>query len=157
LNNLLDFDLSLELRIDGELVHKAYLRAGQYGHILGIYKGTTSVLPFKFQELELVGTFTRLVVFGRLLSLILLSVEDPDVEDAPVVPDMGIIELRAFRTRAIRTMGNLPHADFGLHAGRVSERSKKAGWHHVRYWVPKPPILFPDEYPLIFLPLQHRR
>jgi hypothetical protein len=46
------------LRIDGELVHKTYLRAGQYGHILGIYKGTTSVLPFKFQELELVGTFS---------------------------------------------------------------------------------------------------
>ena len=149
MNNLLDFDLSLELRIDGELVHKTYLRAGQYGHILGIYNGTTSVLPFKFQELELVGTFTRVSVssFGRLLSLILLSDEDPDVEDAPVVPDTGVIELRAFRTRAIRTIGNLPRADFGLHSGRVSERSKKAGWHHVRYWVPKASraILFPDD------------
>ena len=58
--------------------------------------------------------------------------EDPDVEDAPVVPEMGTIELRAFRTRAVRTVDNQPDAQYGLHRGRVSERSKKAGWHHVR-------------------------
>jgi len=110
LSHLLDSDLAIDLHIDGEPVHKTYLRAGSYGRILGIYKGSTSVLPFKFQELELV---------------------DPDLEDAPVVPDMGLIELRAFRTRAIRTLGHLPDANYGLHGGRVSERSKKAGWHHV--------------------------
>lgn len=59
--------------------------------------------------------------------------EDPDVEDAPVVPDMGTIELRAFRSRALRIVDNHQlHAPYGLHRGRVSERSKKAGWHHVR-------------------------
>jgi len=108
-NDLVDCDLSLDLRIDGELVHKTFLRAQHSGHILGIYKGPFSVLPFKFQELELV---------------------DPDVEDAPVFPDMGTIELRVFRSRALRTVENQPNA-YGLHRGRVSERSKKAGWHHV--------------------------
>jgi len=56
-NNLSDYDLSLDLRIDGEHIKKTYLRARECGRILGIYKSPTSVLPFKFQELELVGTF----------------------------------------------------------------------------------------------------
>jgi hypothetical protein len=81
----------------------------------------------------------------KLLPIILLYLffvpQDPDLEDAPVVPDMGLIELRAFRTRAIRTLENLPDANYGLHGGRVSERSKKAGWHHVRYETfPKLPV-----------------
>ena len=57
MNNLSDYDLSLDLRIDGEHIKKTYLRARECGRILGIYKSPTSVLPFKFQELELVGTF----------------------------------------------------------------------------------------------------
>jgi len=55
------------------------------------------------------------------------------MEDAPVVPEMGTIEVQAFRTRIIRTVRHLPAANYGLHGGRVSERSKMAGWHHVRY------------------------
>jgi hypothetical protein len=58
--------------------------------------------------------------------------EDPDVENASVVPEMGTIELRAYRCRALRTVPYVPDATNGLHEGRVSERSKKAGWHHVR-------------------------
>ena len=55
-NNFLDFALALDLYIDGECVCKQYLRAGKQGRqILGIRKSTTSILPFKFQELELVG------------------------------------------------------------------------------------------------------
>ena len=57
MNNLSDYDLSIDLRIDGEHIKKTYLRARECGRILGIYKSPTSVLPFKFQELELVGTF----------------------------------------------------------------------------------------------------
>ena len=66
-NTLVDCDLSLDLRIDGELVQKSYLRAGQYGRILGIYKAPNAVLPFKFQELELVGACPRPArgLFGR--------------------------------------------------------------------------------------------
>ncbi|KAI0002425.1 hypothetical protein BJV74DRAFT_815724 [Russula compacta] len=109
-NNLLDFDLSLNLHIDGELVYKTYLPVGRGDRILGIYKDSTSVLPFKFQELELV---------------------DPDQENAPVVPEMGTIELRAFRSRARHVVEHQPYANRGLHQGRVSELSKKAGWHHV--------------------------
>jgi hypothetical protein len=60
--------------------------------------------------------------------------EDPDVEDAPpVVPEMGTIELRVLRCRAQKsTVPCLYNTTNGLHQGRVSERSKKAGWHHVR-------------------------
>ena len=66
--------------------------------------------------------FALLCVAGR---------KDPDVEDAPVVPEMGTIELRAYRTRAVRTVDYRSSEQNGLHRGRVSERSKKAGWHHV--------------------------
>jgi len=109
-NHMVDCDLSLLLIIDGETVRKSYVRAREVNRIVGIAKGLTSVLPFKFQELELV---------------------DPDEEDAPVVPEMGTIEVRAFRTRALRVVDHQPHEQYGLHRGRVSERSKKAGWHHV--------------------------
>ena len=62
-----------------------------------------------------------------------LLAEDPDVEDAPVVPpEMGTIELRAYRIRVARKVAHRPSAQYGLHRGHVSERSKKAGWHHVR-------------------------
>ena len=60
-NNLLDVDLALLLRIDGKVVRRPYLPAGQYACASGIYKDTTSLLPFKFRELELVGTSTALV------------------------------------------------------------------------------------------------
>jgi hypothetical protein len=53
-NNLVDCDLALDLYIDGELVRETYLDAQEDSSILGIYKAN-SVLPFKFQELELVG------------------------------------------------------------------------------------------------------
>ena len=46
---------------------------------------------------------------------------------------MGTIELRAFRCQALRTVQYQGLPEYGLHQGRVSERSKKAGWHHVGY------------------------
>ena len=58
---------------------------------------------------------------------------DPDLEHAPVVAEMGTMELRAFRSRMLGTVGYVPSENRELHQGRISERSKKAGWHHVRY------------------------
>ena len=60
-NELLDTDLVIHLRMDGEVIRRTYLPAGHYNRIVGVYKNSTSLLPFKFQELELVGTFTCLV------------------------------------------------------------------------------------------------
>jgi len=45
---------------------------------------------------------------------------------------MGTIELRAFRCQAQRVLNDPYSTANGLRQGRVSERSKKAGWHHVR-------------------------
>ncbi|KAF8487197.1 hypothetical protein DFH94DRAFT_849630 [Russula ochroleuca] len=104
-----DVGLATDLYIDGECVHLGCLRAGEEWEVLGIQKTASSVLPFKFQELELV---------------------DPDVENAPVVPEIGTIELRTFRCRFLGT-GEYYYEEHRLHQGRVSERGKKAGWHHV--------------------------
>jgi len=63
--------------------------------------------------------------------------EDPDLfETAPVVPKMGMVEVRVFRVRLRskrkqRKIG--PKHGQRLHQGQVSERSKQAGWHHVGY------------------------
>ena len=54
-NNLVDCDLALHLHIDGELAQRAHLPAQKGSCILGIYRSSNSVLPFKFQELKLVG------------------------------------------------------------------------------------------------------
>jgi hypothetical protein len=57
--NLLDFDLSFVLYIDGERISSYYLRAGEQkpAEFRGVQNSATTVLAFKFQELELVGTF----------------------------------------------------------------------------------------------------
>ena len=58
-NHLLDFDLKAILYIDGEGVTSFYFRAGdkQLGEFRGVQNSATTLLPFKFQELEIVGTF----------------------------------------------------------------------------------------------------
>ena len=61
-----------------------------------------------------------------------MATEDPDVENAPVVPEMGTIELQAFRCQIQRTVPYPNYITNRLRQGRVSERSKKAGWHHVK-------------------------
>jgi hypothetical protein len=47
------------LYIDGECISSYYFRAGnpEPGGFRGIRSSATTMLPFKFQELELVGTF----------------------------------------------------------------------------------------------------
>jgi hypothetical protein len=69
---------------------------------------------------------------------------DPDLEDAPVAPEMGTIELKAYRCRTtgLAKKSKRQHKYEDLHWGRVSERSKKAGWHHVAY-VPSVKFRFP--------------
>ncbi|KAI9466361.1 hypothetical protein BJY52DRAFT_1183219 [Lactarius psammicola] len=108
-NNLSDFEFAIFLYIDGRLVESACVGAGTSSEFLGPYKNSRSILPFKFQELQIV---------------------DPDLEGAPVAPEMGTIELKAYRCRCVTG----PSSELtyeGLHLGRVSERSKRAGWHHV--------------------------
>ncbi|KAI0002412.1 hypothetical protein BJV74DRAFT_815691 [Russula compacta] len=109
-HNATDFELTIHLYIDGERVKSRQVRAGKEREFIGLRAGASTVRPFKFQEVELV---------------------DPDVEDATIAPDMGTIELQAFRSR---TVGYRPqklnyHRD--LPRGHISERSKKAGWHRV--------------------------
>src|SRR6266702_803934 len=59
-NNLTDFMVKTFLHIDGRLVRKAYFRAGSSHEFLGPYNSACSVLPLKFQELQLVGTFSSI-------------------------------------------------------------------------------------------------
>ena len=56
-NNLSDFGLFFNLHIDGKPITEMYLRAGHQGEMWGIRNSDTTILPFKFQELELVGAF----------------------------------------------------------------------------------------------------
>jgi hypothetical protein len=58
------------------------------------------------------------------------------------MPEMGTIELRAFRGQVLRTM-KYRNKDYGLHEGCVSERSKMAGWHRVRYYISQATRLIP--------------
>ena len=131
----MDVGIAAHLYIDGERIGNKYLKAGQLHQVLGIRNTASSVLPFKFQELELVGAFPRI---GQHVVCFSFATEDPDIENVPVVPEfpaMGTIELRAFRCRTVRAARHREHRirDYKLHQGCVSERSKKAGWHRVRY------------------------
>jgi hypothetical protein len=53
---------------------------------------------------------------------------------------MGTIELKAYRCLSWRSTGLSTNFEHKLHCGRVSERSKKAGWHHIAY-VPSAVVL----------------
>lgn len=112
-NNLTHFDFAVHLHVDGRLVENLHFEAGSSGEFSGPYNSPRSILPYKFQELQLV---------------------DPDLEDAPVAPEMGIIELKAYRCKTrstAKSSSQFVHED--PHRGRVSELSKKAGWHHVAH------------------------
>ncbi|KAH9066481.1 hypothetical protein EDB87DRAFT_726540 [Lactarius vividus] len=110
-NNSTNFEVAIYLYVDGRSVRAACMRAGSSGEFLGPYNGARSILHFKFQELQLV---------------------DPDLEDAPIVPEVGTIELKAYRCQRWGVTGPSSKCTHkALHQGHVSERSKKAGWHHV--------------------------
>jgi hypothetical protein len=59
-NNLTNFAVSIRVFVDGRQVRKMCLRAQSSNECLGVYKGSHSILPFKFQELQLVGMFVFL-------------------------------------------------------------------------------------------------
>ncbi|KAH9047252.1 hypothetical protein EDB84DRAFT_600096 [Lactarius hengduanensis] len=110
-NNLTDFELNICVYIDGQCLRAMCLRPGESSQFLGPYNSACSVLPLEFQELQLV-----------------------DLEDVPVASETGMIELKGYRCRILGvTTVPLPpqSAHKGLHGGRVSELSKKAGWHHI--------------------------
>ncbi|KAH9042714.1 hypothetical protein EDB85DRAFT_2139255 [Lactarius pseudohatsudake] len=114
-NNLTDFELNICVYIDGQCLRAMCLRPGESSQFLGPYNSACSVLPLEFQELQLI---------------------DPDLEDVPVASETGTIELKGYRCRILGvTTVPLPpqSAHKGLHGGRVSELSKKAGWHHIAY------------------------
>jgi hypothetical protein len=52
-----DFGLSFHIYIDGQRVCMHHLLAGERDQVSGIPKTTSSILPFKFQDLQLVGAF----------------------------------------------------------------------------------------------------
>ena len=73
--------------------------------------------------------------------------KDPDVEDAPVAPEMGTIELKAYRCQIKRATKRWNKSSKWCEdSGRISELSKKAGWHHVAY-VPSVKLHFPLDSP----------
>lgn len=130
-NNLPNLEVAIFLHVDGRLVQSVCLQAWSTSEILGPYSNAHSILPFKFQELQLV---------------------DPDLEDAPAAPEMGTIELKAYRcrTRYVREPSKQPLYE-NLHRGRVSERSKKAGWHHIATGDEIPVSLRPHEVEVDYL------
>ena len=160
-NNLPNFEVVIFLYVDGRLVQSVCLQAWSSSEILGPYTNAHSILPFKFQELQLVGEFLIVRSFEHFLT----RAEDPDMEDAPAAPEMGTIELKTYRcrTRYFREPSKQSMYE-NLHQGRISERSKKAGWHHIAY-VP-PAVIYPlaitevapspsrtgDELPVSFRP-----
>ena len=56
-NNLTDFAVKVIVFIDGQWAESQIVRVGKSLEFLGVYQSTDSVLPFKFQELQLVGMF----------------------------------------------------------------------------------------------------
>ena len=98
-----------------------------------------------FQELELVGAFpATLSVIRFVTNFKSFATEDPDLEDAPILPEMGTIELRAYRCHVLSDEEYEYIDTPRLHGGRASERSKQSGWHRVRYYyyTSKPPVQF---------------
>lgn len=110
-NELTNFDFEILVHIDGRLVQSRFLRAKSSSEFSGLYKSASSILPVKFQELQLV---------------------DLDLEDVPVAPEMGMIELQVYRCQKRGTTESTQRfTKEDLHTGCVSERTKKGGWHHV--------------------------
>ncbi|KAN0130153.1 Peptidase S8/S53 domain containing protein [Lactarius tabidus] len=107
-NNLTDFTLAIILLIDGWPVEIGCLPAGMSDAFSGVYKSERSIVPFKFQLV------------------------DPGLQDKPVGPGMGSIELKAFRCHKQDSVELLEQvSDEDHHWRRFSKLRKKAGWHHI--------------------------
>lgn len=133
-NELTTCAIAIFLYIDGRQLQSMCLRPGQSNEFLGPYETECSIRPLKFQELQLVGTFTLDLSFIRVSHSLLAPKKDPDLEDAPVAPEMGTIELKGYRCQLRGPSESSSRRAYeGLHLGRISERSKKAGWHHVGF------------------------
>ena len=87
-----------------------------------------------FRSSNLSVCFMNILWTSCLILILLFATEDPDLEHAPIGAEMGVIEVRAFRCRYLGCRPLKSGWKAKLHQGRVSERSKKAGWHHVRYY-----------------------
>ena len=72
-NNLSDFGLYFFLYIDGEYIKRCYVRVGEQFEIQGTRTSSTTRLPFKFQELELVGAFHEHSLDIRVVPHLLLK------------------------------------------------------------------------------------
>ena len=69
-NNLTDSKLAIFVHIDGRVVKRKYLRASSNGRFRGPKKSACSILPLKFQELQLVGMFSSIFLsFNYLLDV----------------------------------------------------------------------------------------
>ena len=60
----IEFDISLHA--DGQLVDSVLIQAGEIDEILGAYKSAHSILPFKFREIQLVGSILTCAKRPRL-------------------------------------------------------------------------------------------
>ena len=115
--------------IDARTIKCKYVRAGP--RCSGVHKSPRSILPFKFQERQLVGTFVFLS-FVQLPFNVCRKAQTG-------------IELKAFRCHKrahAEPSGWVETKDKDPHWGRISELSKKAGWRRVAY-VPSLELYFP--------------
>ena len=74
-NNFSDFGLHFFLHIDGEYIKRAYVQAGDQFDIQGIRNSPTTRLPFKFQELKIVGAFYEHPLDIRIFPYLLLKTQ----------------------------------------------------------------------------------
>ena len=105
-NNLSDFDISVALYIDGESISSTYFQAERQGEIQGIRNSDTTILPFKFQELELVGAFHVHFLDNMFVPHILLKTQTWKMPTSR--QKWGRLKFGSFAARP-RTLDNISH------------------------------------------------
>ncbi|KAI0067645.1 hypothetical protein BV25DRAFT_843302 [Artomyces pyxidatus] len=110
-----DHTLRVKSYVDGHLVNKSLLKAGETFLIKGCSTSSSDFLPFVFSEVELIDPDTVNELYGADHSKI------------------GLIEVVCHRIRVLDFYEWFENVDGTplLGGGRISEKSKKAGWHHV--------------------------
>jgi hypothetical protein len=78
-----------------------------------------------------------LILDAFIPHFLLEDLDNGDMENVPVMPEIETIEVQAFYAQVKSTTKSSNNINYKLHRSCILECSKMAGWHHVRYSIPE--------------------
>lgn len=138
-HNTTQDDFNYTVSLDGKCVGSWISHRNNKGHISGVRSSSTTLRPFEFVTLQVIGecfillhVLFALVTGLRSLLSPRMAEENTDGSMQTDVSKLGLIEMCFYRTEITGPSTNQILFK-ELDTGPVSEKAKKVGWHRASY------------------------